>query len=469
MGHVKVRDPVHNFVTLREQEANVVNTPLVQRLRGIRQLAMQSLVYPGALHTRFDHTLGVTHVAGMMCDALSLGEDDRQLIRAATLLHDVGHGPFSHVSEYALDLYGDRNTLRAAQKKEKIHELVTASLIRNDPQVQKVLGEDLCNNVIELLTDGVGARYRRDIVSGPLDADKQDYLLRDSLFCGVEYGKYDINQLHRSLAIHDDGADRYLVVRSGGLHTIEQFVFAKYYMTFDVYRHKGRVVSDQMIVRAIVAGIDIDRIEELQKLYAFDNSPEFAMRYARWSDARFLVAFGGESTTGNCADILRRLIDRRLLKRVFRARRDDLKQLLSPEARDRIVRISDPSMKAERARIEAAVAEAVRSSGVPLCDDADRDHLFIIHSYSIKSAREMSRNDDSGILVLDGGAPEPFTDRSKLFESIDERMSDGYVDIFAPVEWKNHDDRRKYWAKLREPIVRAIEEQVGLFVKEDAI
>src|ERR1700740_2739572 len=105
---IRVRDPVHNFIRLSGPQVKLVGPRAVQRLRGIRQLAMANLVYPGALHTRFDHTLGVAHVAGEMADALGLDTEERTFVRQAALLHDIGHGPFSHVSEYALDRFADR-------------------------------------------------------------------------------------------------------------------------------------------------------------------------------------------------------------------------------------------------------------------------------------------------------------------------------------------------------------------------
>src|ERR1700757_5484849 len=111
MATIKLRDPVHNFIRFDEEEVKLINLDILQRLRGIRQLALAALVYPGALHTRFDHTLGVAHLAGQMADGLGLDNSERSLVRLAALLHDVGHGPFSHVSEYALDRYADRGHL----------------------------------------------------------------------------------------------------------------------------------------------------------------------------------------------------------------------------------------------------------------------------------------------------------------------------------------------------------------------
>ena len=148
----------------------MVNSPALQRLRGIRQLAFACLAYPGALHTRFDHTLGVTHVAGMMADELNLTPDERQLVQLAGLLHDIGHGPFSHVSEVSLSRFADGSKLKADQKHHKIHELVTAQIIRTD----STLGLPTSDReaVIQLLGSGYGRPVLRQVLSGPLDADK---------------------------------------------------------------------------------------------------------------------------------------------------------------------------------------------------------------------------------------------------------------------------------------------------------
>jgi len=137
---------------------------------------MAHLVYPGALHTRFDHSLGVCHVAGLLADELDLSEHEQTIVRLAALLHDLGHGPFSHVSEDLLAWYADRSKLAPEQKKEKIHEIITTHLIRNDPTLGHVLGRTRCDEIGDLLLTGHGQPALRSIVSGPLDADKQDYL-----------------------------------------------------------------------------------------------------------------------------------------------------------------------------------------------------------------------------------------------------------------------------------------------------
>jgi putative nucleotidyltransferase with HDIG domain len=178
MAGIKLRDPVHNFISFDAEEVKVIDLDILQRLRAIRQLAMAYLVYPGALHTRFDHTLGVAHVAGQMADELALDGQERRLVRLAALLHDIGHGPFSHVSEYALDRYADRKSLPKGLKKEKIHEIITGHLIRSHEPLVNRLGQEKCNEISKLLAVGVGDPILKSIVSGPLDSDKQETLLR---------------------------------------------------------------------------------------------------------------------------------------------------------------------------------------------------------------------------------------------------------------------------------------------------
>ena len=107
----EVRDPVFGFISLNETEADIVSTSIFQRLRRIRQLAFAHLVYPGALHTRFEHSLGVFHIADHVCLTLGLGDSERRLVRLAALLHDIGHGSFSHVSEEILERYTDKQLL----------------------------------------------------------------------------------------------------------------------------------------------------------------------------------------------------------------------------------------------------------------------------------------------------------------------------------------------------------------------
>lgn len=458
----QIRDPVHNFVELWEKEIRLVGTPLFQRLRGIRQLAMADLVYPGALHTRFDHSLGVCHVAGLLSKQLGLDENaEATLVRLAALLHDLGHGPFSHVSENLLERYADRSKLPEGQKKEKIHELVTAYLIRNDAHILKILGEETCTEVVKLLSVGHGQPAMKAIVSGPLDADKQDYLLRDSLFCGVEYGVFDLHQLHRSLVIDGPANEKELMIDADGIHAVEQYVLAKYYLTTNVYRHKVRLITDQMIVRAIILGIEEDGLDDLRALYTFDNSPGFFSQYVRWNDARLMAAFCGEAKPGSlCGGIFDRLQARRLFKRVFQERIQKFAEL---EVRDKLLKIGSKAKTEEertandklRKEIEASLAEILSAHFHEKVDPLE----VILHVFDIKSVRTTSRNDESGIPIATRGAPLSFQDESALFASINESYTEGFVEVYAPspLAWSDRTHRAKWLKALNAPVRQAIE------------
>lgn len=449
MAEVSFRDPVHNFIRFGLEEVKLINLDVLQRLRGIRQLAMASLVYPGALHTRFDHTLGVAHVAGQMADELDLDREDRGLVRLAALLHDIGHGPFSHVSEYALERFGDRSALPDGIKKDKIHEVITGHLIRNHPSIVQLLGQERCERVAQLLSIGVGDPILKAIVSGPLDADKQDYLLRDSLYAGVNYGVFDIHQLQRSIVCEQIDGQKELLIRADGVHAIEQFVMAKYYLTTMVYRHKVRLVTDQMIVRAIILGIEKDDISDLSRLYRFKHTPQFYENYLKWNDARFMDKFGERGPKGaKCTELVQRLAQRHLFKRVFFAPAKEFEA----ESKERLLAIGKTKNADARREIEVEIAAAL-SSEFNVAVDPD---FTILHTYQIKSVRESSRNDEASILVSRSGPmPGNFEDESVLFSSINERLADEYVEVYAPVTWGDHAERTRHLNSVT-PILKEI-------------
>lgn len=233
------RDPIHGFIQADELETALINSRPLQRLRWIRQLGMAYLVFPGAEHSRFSHVLGVMHLAGRVYDAIAGASDglldtapgsrDRRLVRAAALLHDIGHPPFSHSAEELFE--------------EPIHhEEMTCRLIAADEigAIFARLGDGIDGDeVSRILTAPRDARERllSHIVAGELDVDKMDYLLRDSLYCGVQYGSYDLDRLlHTMLPIEDPATgDWGLGVEEGGVHALEALVMARYYMFTQVY------------------------------------------------------------------------------------------------------------------------------------------------------------------------------------------------------------------------------------------
>jgi uncharacterized protein len=236
---LSLRDPVHGFIRADPLESALVNSRLVQRLRHIHQLGFTFLVFPGAEHSRFGHVLGAMHLAGRVYDALcSKGEGvlpagirspERRLARAAALLHDLGHAPFSHSAEDLFTAGID-------------HEEMTRRLL-GTPEIEEIFaqhGEGIGTADVKRLLEGGGTATERllaKIVSGELDVDKMDYLLRDSLFCGVRYGTYDLERLlDTMLPIADPQTGEWGIgVEEGGVHALEALVMARYYMFTQVY------------------------------------------------------------------------------------------------------------------------------------------------------------------------------------------------------------------------------------------
>ncbi len=237
---LSLRDPVHGFVHADPLEAALVNSRPLQRLRWIRQLGLTSFVYPGAEHSRFSHALGAMHLAGRVYDALAArgtaplpigpASRERRLARIAALLHDQGHAPFSHSAE---ELFEDAID----------HEEMTRRLL-DLPDVRAIfdqLGDGIAaEDVKRLLAGKFEAPIDRllcQIVSGELDVDKMDYLLRDSLFCGVRYGHYDLDRvLETILPLADPETGTWGIgVDEGGIHALEALVMARYYMFTQVY------------------------------------------------------------------------------------------------------------------------------------------------------------------------------------------------------------------------------------------
>jgi hypothetical protein len=442
----QVRDAVHNFISLNDEEVRLLNTPVFQRLRGIKQLALANLVYPGALHTRFEHSLGVCHVAQMMAQQLGLENDEARLVRLAALLHDLGHGPFSHVSENALELFGNGSKLPDRQKRDSIHEVITGHIICHDKDLAAAIGKRMPEAVAELLAEGGKQRALRALISGPLDADKQDYLLRDSLFCGVPYGHFDLHQLLRSFMLTGANGSRELMVDPNGLHALEQYVLAKYYLTTNVYRHRVRLITDQMLTRAIVLGIEQDDIKDLKRLYGFDNSAGFYANYRQWDDARFFSTFGnGGPRRGLCRQLLDRLVRRQLLKQVFLG---DLRDFNDPRVRSYLLSLPKPEKRKARGELESRLAK-VLSDDLKVRIDK---RLVIVNAFDIKSVRTSSRNDEGSIMVATQPEPRPFEEESDLFRSINESYTTASVEVYAPVEWRNHSQRERLRKRLSGPI-----------------
>ena len=331
----EIRDPIHGLIELSQKEVNLINTSTFQRLRRIRQLAMAFLVYPGTLHTRFDHSIGVMHIAGRISDQLKLAKEDCERIRLAALLHDIGHGPFSHVSEYLLDQYAP-NQASGESIREKIHEKVTVEIIKNDPEIHEVLTDEEREFVVEMIEGKTKRDFRRDIVSSDLDADKLDYLLRDSYFAGVKYGTYDLEKIIESCRVHCERNESFLAISDEGIFALEQLLLGKHHMTQQVYRHRVRSISDAMIVRGIELAIR-EGNQELKQLYHYDGTPTFMKNYVKYHDERLIDILKGCNQI-KARHFFERLYGRRLFKMIGELALKDVDDAI---AQRRLLQIND--------------------------------------------------------------------------------------------------------------------------------
>ena len=254
----EIRDPVHGYIRMTEAERELIDSPFLQRLRRIHQLAGSYVVYPGATHTRFEHVIGTMHVAGLIAESLvrhsDLKSDDIQELRLAALLHDVGHGPFSHMYEEVL-----------SQKGETSHEDISQRVI-----VKTSVGDVLNKNgyspvkMSELAVgrSKSGQPFLNEAIAGSLSADMMDYLPRDSHFTGAEYGKVDTQRVIDSM----HAVEGHLVIDDAALNAFEALILARYEMFKAVYFHRTVRAAELMLVRSMQLADDTLGLTDLSDL-----------------------------------------------------------------------------------------------------------------------------------------------------------------------------------------------------------
>jgi len=239
-NYLDIIDPIHDFIRIHDHELAIIDNPIFQRLRRIRQLSGAHLTYPSAQHTRFEHSLGVLHIASQAGQALKekgiLKQDQIEILRLAGLLHDIGHGPFSHLFEEII------------QQKKISHEDFGKNII-----LKSTIGDTLSKNGFDKKTIAKIAfgdskyQYMNEIVSGALSADMMDYLLRDGYFTGAEHAKIDHKRLTQSLDVHK----KKLALERSALYSFESMMHSRYQMFKAVYFHKTVRAAEVMLLEAL--------------------------------------------------------------------------------------------------------------------------------------------------------------------------------------------------------------------------
>ncbi len=231
-----INDPVYGFIVINHPLIfSIIEHPYYQRLRRIQQMAMAQLVYPGAVHTRLHHSLGAYH---LMCNAVTelrgkgvlISEEEEIAVKAAILLHDIGHGPFSHALEQVLILGIS-------------HEQLSL-------QIMQVMNNEFDGNLslsIQLFTNNYHKPFLHQLISGQLDVDRMDYLSRDSFFSGVSEGVIGYDRILKMLAVKEDQ----LVVEEKGIYSVEKFLVARRQMYWQVYLHKTVLSAEKMLVKIV--------------------------------------------------------------------------------------------------------------------------------------------------------------------------------------------------------------------------
>ncbi len=408
-GPKTIVDAVHGTIRLEPLIQDLLETLEIQRLNSIRQLGLTYLVFPGANHSRIEHCLGVSWVANEMARALDLPEDERKLVQAAGLLHDVGHGPYSHTLEHVLSrelaldhmvltqrlITGEDDNVSPEDRKAfpdvpRIHEVLeqhgvspkeVAALIRGPAEEAGLFGGR-----------GVGdeKRYLGQIIHSPMDADQIDFLLRDAHYTGVSQGRIDISRLLLTLRLHHGS----LALDRKGLPALEGMLVARGLMYSSVYFHKTVRIAEQMLARAVERS-DAS-IAEVQKMVDHELLG-WLMRQGPFQ-----------------REVALRVRYRKLYKRVLALDRDEL----SESAKATLASLKDARA---RRRLEDRIARRAGLEPGQVIVDVPLPELLISEPRIAKTE----------VMILDDGEARPFSRVSPLGRALQLRQVTDWVVMVA--------------------------------------
>ena len=314
-----LKDPVHSYIHIHYEVIwNCLDSKEFQRLRRIRQLGGDFQVYPTAEHSRFSHSLGVYEIVRRMVTevkslCVELTEYDKVCVMLAGLLHDVGHGPFSHAFEHITN---------------HSHEEYTAKIILGNTELNAILrnvSEKLPQDIVSIIQHTHENDILNQIVSGQLDADRMDYLLRDSYFTATSYGQFDLERILRTIRVRKTAEGRkVIVVKYTGIHSVEDYIMARYQMYWQVYYHPVARSYEAVFIQLFnrlkdIFKVDKDYFEDMKVLIPFLEKSEVRVgEYFKLDENSLLYccALIQDKEDKIAADLARRLQNRNLFEYV---------------------------------------------------------------------------------------------------------------------------------------------------------
>lgn len=388
-----IKDPIHGYILLDDLALELIDTPEMQRLRRIRQLGLSNLVYPGANHTRFEHSLGTLHLADQLLDQLAIAGKERDEVRAAALLHDIGHGPFSHATEGLIIQHTGRSH-------DDVEELISDSAIAD---VLDAYSLDPAH-ITQLIK---GETAYGQLINSEFDVDRMDYLVRDAHYTGVAYGVIDYVRLIHEMEIQNQN----LVVGEGGLQAAESLLVSRFLMHPTVYYHHVSRIGEAMLVHAV------------EDLFRAGLEP---VCLRKMDDYELIMAL--RSSEGYSRDIIARIDQRKLFKRALYVGKDmiNVEKMLM--------------LRGQTEKIENEIAE---EAGVPegyvLLDIPKRPEIIEMRAKILVNGK-MERLDEASHLV-------------RIL--VDAQWDNWKLGVYAPEEYKDAVEQvAKEILNVRKPLVQ---------------
>jgi len=415
-----IHDAIHGSIKFEGVTLRLLETPEMQRLSGIKQLGLGYLVFPGANHTRLEHSIGVGYVAGRMGEVLNLPREEVELLKAAGMLHDLGHSPFSHTLEYLLYektkldhmeittqiIKGKMDLLEGLEieGRERIHEILNDYSLDTERICDMILGKtkEMTLEDFEKGKEFFGdeKNYLVNMISGSLDADQLDYLLRDAHYTGVAHGAIDFPRILHTLKIKNGE----LMVDKKGVPALEGMLVARALMYSAVYFHKTNRIGELMLSRA-VEEIEMDNWLEI---YRYNDSELISL----------LLSQGGYPR-----EIALRLKYRRLFKKAMVKTFEELENEYGEHYRDVLLELCDLK---ERRKKEREIAEA-----------AEIDEKYVLIDIPSRNViLSEPRLTKTNVKIVDGDHVYPLSKFSPLAKALQNRkVQDWAIMVATPKEY----------------------------------